>query len=341
MEPIEPFHSAFEDPSLEDFLVTVRLLTPQIEPILCEVYRSGRGRPPYDPLAMLLAILYRTRTHSLRQLCRELRSNPQLLVSVGLSKTPTHQAFSVFINRIGEERLRRISELVVHELVRCWPDFGQVLSIDGTVVKAYAKRNRGFLSSTDPDARLGYKEHLSGKPRFEFGYRFTFATEARYEVPITGVTTPANTNENQVFPTILKQAKNLGLPLDIVTADAQYDSRRNLWLTIGYGAKPVIALNPRSSKTAKQTGTRRGDAILPIRRNSPEWKRYLAMRSASERVNSALKDHVGLKTLKARRLSRVATFFWICILAKQLFALSAARLGRDDLSRSHLVWCYR
>jgi len=214
------------------------------------------------------------------------------------------------------------------------------MSIDGTVVKAYAKRNHGFLSVTDPDARLGYKEHRSGKPTFEFGYRFTIATEAKYEVPITGVTTPANTNENRVFPIILKQAKNLGLPLDVVTADAQYDSRRNLWLTIGYGAKPVIALNPRSSKSAKQTGSRRGDAILPIRRNSTEWKRYLAMRSASERVNSALKDHVGLKTLKARGLSRVTTFFWICVLTKQLFALSAARLGRDDLSRSILVWCY-
>jgi hypothetical protein len=230
---------------------------------------------------------------------------------------------------------------VVTELRRYWSDFGEVVSVDGTVVKAYAKRNHGFLSSTDPDARLGYKEHCSGKPRFEFGYRVTIGTDATYEVPITGVTTPANTNENKAFPIILKRAKTLGLPLDVVTADAQYDSRRNIWLAIGHGAKPVIPLNPRSSKSAKQTGSRRGDVILPIRRNSPEWKRYLAMRSASERVNSALKDHVGLKTLKSRRLSRVATFFWICVLTKQLFALSAARLGRDDLSRSHLVWCYK
>jgi hypothetical protein len=231
--------------------------------------------------------------------------------------------------------------MIVGEIKGYWSDFGQVLSVDGTVVKAYAKRNHGFLSATDPDARLGYKEHCSGKPSFEFGYRFTILTDARYEVPITGITTPANTNENRVFPILLKCVRDLNLPLEVVIADAQYDSRRNLWLAISHGAKPVIALNPRSSKTAKQTGSRRGDAILPIRRNSPEWKRYLAMRSASERVNSALKDHVGLKTLKSRRLSRVATFFWICVLTKQLFALSAARLGRDDLSRSHLVWCYK
>jgi transposase len=338
---MESPQSIFENPSIEDFLATVDVLAPFIVPILIEAYALKPRRPPYSPLGMLKSILYRTRTESLRQLTRELRSNPNLRLELGLSRAPTHQAFSFFINRIGPERLQQISERVIAELRRYWPDFGAILSVDGTVVKAYAKRNRGFLSSTDPDARLGYKEHSAGKPQFEFGYRFTIGTEARYEVPITGVTTPANTNENKAFPAILKRVKSLGLPLDVVTADAQYDSRRNIWLTIGYGAKPVIALNPRSSKSVQQTGTRRADAILPIRRNSPEFKRYLAMRSASERVNSALKDHVGLKTLKSRRLSRVATFFWICVLTKQLFALSAARLRRDDLSRSHLVWCYK
>jgi hypothetical protein len=290
---------------------------------------------------MLKALLYRTRTESLRQLCLELQSNPRLLGLTGLSKVPSHQTFSNFVTRIGEERLGRISGLVVGELRKYWSDFGEIISVDGTVVKAYARNNRGIRSTTDPDARFGYKEHKpSGKPDFEFGYRLTIASDGRYEVPITGVTTPANANESRLYPSILGQARNLGLPFEVVVADAQYDSRRNLWLTIGYGAKPVIQLNPRASKMAKLTGTRRSDAILPIRRNSPEWKRYQAMRSASERVNSALKDHVGLKTLKTRRLQRVAAFFWACMLAKQLFALSAARLGRNDLARSSLAWCY-
>lgn len=321
-------------------MATIDSLRWAIEPIIKEPYSGRRGRPPYDPLCVLKAILYRTRTDSLRQLCRELRSNPRLLRLMGLAKVPPHQTFSVFLKRIGEERLRRISQLIVVELRNYWPDFGRILSVDGTVVKAFAKRNRGFLSTTDPDARLGYKEHRSGKPVFEFGYRFTIASDGQREIPITCITKPANANESRLFPAILKQVRNLGIQFEVLIGDAQYDSKRNIWLTIAYGAKPIIPLNPRSSKTAKQTGTRRADAILPIARNSPEWKRYLAMRSSSERVNSSLKDLVGLETLKVRRLPQIAAFFWICAIAKQLFALSAARLGRDELCRSVLVWCY-
>ena len=172
---------------------------------------------------MYKAILYRTRTPSLRQLCRELKANERLLKLVGLSKVPTHQTFSVFINRLGEDRASRIGQLVVKELRKYWPDFGRVLSVDGTVVKAYAKRNRGFRSTTDPDARLGYKEHRSGKPVFEFGYRVTIATDGEREIPITCVTKPANANESRLYPTILNQANKLEIPFEVVTADAQYD----------------------------------------------------------------------------------------------------------------------
>jgi len=259
---------------------------------------------------------------------------------MGLSRVPTHQTFSVFLKRIGEDRLQRISQLIVLELKKYWPDFGKVLSVDGTVVKAYAKRNRGFLSTTDPDARLGYKEHRSDKPSFEFGYRHIIASDGQREIPITAVTKPANANESGFLQPILRQVWNLGIRFEVLVADAQFDSRKNISLTIAYGAKPIIPLNPRSSKTAKETGTRTSDFILPIPRNSPKWKKYLAMRSSSERVNSSLKDLVGLETLKFRRLPRVASFFWICAIAKQLFALSAARLGRDELCRSVLVWCY-
>lgn len=311
-----------------------------IRHILDEAYNRGRGRPPYDPLAMYKAILYRTRTPSLRQLCRELKANERLLKLVGLPRVPTHQTFSVFINRLGEDRARRLSELIVRELRKYWPDFGRVLSVDGTVVKAYARRNRGIRSTTDPDARPGYKDHRLGKILYEFGYRLTIAADGEREIPITGLTTPANANESVLYPTILRQAKNVGTPFEIVIADAQYDSKKNIWTTIRYGAKPVIQLNPRSSKSAKLTGKRRGDALLPIPRNSPRWKHYMAMRSASERVNSILKKHLGLESLKVRGLRRVATFFWICIVAKQLQALTAARLARPDLTRNVLVWCY-
>jgi hypothetical protein len=245
------------------------------------------------------------------------------------------------VNRLGEDRLRRISELVVQGLRQYWPEFGKVLAIDGTVVKANAMNNLGIRSTSDPDARWGYKEHVKkGEPKWEFGYRFTIATDAEHEIPVTGITTPANKNESPLYPGLLKRVNIMGLPLDVVVTDALYDSKANIAITIAYKARPVIPLNTRSSKTAKLTGTRRGDVILPIRRNSDEWKRYLRMRNASEHVNRSLKEDVGLGTLKVRRLPRVACFFWICMIAKQFFALSALRLGKPELARYAAVWCH-
>jgi transposase len=327
-------------PSIEDFLATVESLSVEIKLILFEAYSGVRGRPPYNPLAMLKAVLYRTRTQSLRQLCKELIANKRLLQLIGLPRVPTHQTFSVFINRIGEDRARRISQIVIRELKKHWPDFGRIISVDGTVVKAYAKRNRGFHSTTDPSARLGYKDHRSGKPVFEFGYRMIIATDTEREIPIAGITKPANANESRLFPDVLRQVKNNKIDFEVVIADAQYDSRKNMWTTIAYKAKPIIPLNPRSSQKVKITGKRSADFYLPIQRNSPQWKKYLAMRSSSERLNSVLKKHLGLESLKVRSLNRVSAFFTICIMARQLQALTAARLVRPELCRQVLVWVF-
>jgi transposase len=163
-------------PRIEELMATLESLRSEIKPILDEAYCQKRGRPPYETLTLLKALLHRTRTQSLRQLCRELQANPRLLGLTGLSKVPSHQTFSNFATRISEERFRRISGVVVGKLRKYWPDFGEIISVDGTVVKAYARNNRGIRSTTDPDARLGYNEHKpSGKPDFEFGYRLTIA----------------------------------------------------------------------------------------------------------------------------------------------------------------------
>jgi transposase len=320
-------------------MATADTLRSRIEPILLDPY-SGRGRPPYPPFNMFKALLYRTRITSLRQLCRKLRADKRLFALTGLPRVPPHQTFSVFINRLGDTRFRAINNLLISELKKVWPDLGRVVSVDGTVVKGWAKNNAGKRSTTDPDARFGFKEKILSKPYFVFGYRATVACDAEREIPLLTVVTPANANESRLYPTILRQTKDLGINFEVVTADRLFDSRRNIAITIGYGGKPVIGLNTRGSKYAKEHGRRRGDAILPIQRNSEEWKHYYAMRSASERVFASLKEQLGFTTLKARRLARVASFFMLCVIGKLLTALTAARLNRTDLSRSVLVWSY-
>lgn len=338
-EKLAPSHW-LKAPSIEDWMATTDALRPVIEPILREVYSNRRGRPPYCPFSMFKALLYRTRIGSLRQLCRKLKADKRLLELTGLPRVPTHQSFSVFVNRLGFERFRAINNLILAELSKFWPDLGKIVSVDGTVVKAFAKRNLGDRSTTDPDARLGFKEKLQKRPLFIFGYRATVCCDAERELPLVTIVTPANANESKLYPTILRQTRDLGINFEVVTADKLFDSKRNIALTIGYKAIPIIGLNPRGSKTAKQTGKRRGDVILPVQRDSERWRYYYSMRSASERLFASLKEQLGFAALKTRRLGRVASYFLLCTIAKLLTALSAARLGRSDLIRSVIPWSY-
>lgn len=321
-------------------MATVDALACLIEPVLLEAYSRSLGRPPYPPLDMFKALLLRTRTDSIRQICLKLARDKHLLELTGLPKVPTHQLFSVFIRRIGPERFRRINNLLVAELGKQYPDFGKIISVDGTVVKAFAKNNLGDTSSTDPDARFGFKEKKKGKRILEFGYRSTAPCDAKYELPLFSITTAANGSESKLFRTILRQMKDQGIGFDVVTADKLFDSKLNNSLTMSYHAIPIIGLNPRGSKKAKKSGKRPSDANLVIQRGTKEWRHYYRMRTASERVFSSLKKQLHFADLKTRGLARVACHFTLAIIAKLLTALSALRLGREDLTRSVVPWGY-
>lgn len=328
-------------PSIEEWMATVDSLAPQIISILNQAYSPGSGRPPYLHLGMFKGSLLRTRYASQRQICEKLRKDKSFLDLTGLPKAPTHQTFSNFIRRVGPERFRLINNLLIAEMKKRCPDFGKILSVDGTVVKSFAKNNHGDRSSTDPDARWGFKEKKKGRPVFEFGYRSTVPCDAKYELPLFSITTPANANESKLYPTILRQTKDLGIDFEVVIADKLFDSNLNNALTLGYKAIPIIGLNTRGSKRAKKTGKRIGDKrYLIIQRKTKKWRHYYRMRPASERVFSSLKKQLNFADLKTRRLARVACHFTLCIIAKLLTALSAFRLGREDLSRSVLPWSY-
>jgi len=324
---------------LSVMISTIFTLRPQIVPVLEEAYSPNRRRPRFDPFLLLVVAIFRSTTWSYREICRELTREGDLFRLIGLSKFPSPQLLSLFVRRLGYERLQRISVIIIREIQKFWPDFGQVISIDGTTVRAYARNDKGLRSSSDPDATWGYKEHNKKKePKWMFGYRPIIVTEAQYEVPMTGDVTSAKDNESPFLIPLLKLTREIGIPLDVVVADAMYDSLLNLHVAILFHMRPVIVLNPRSSKTAKATGKRKSDWILPITRNSDEWKRFLRMRNASEHVNKSLKFDVGLNTLTLRGLARVKAFFWLCMLAKQLMAFSAARIGRPDLADNVTVW---
>jgi hypothetical protein len=140
-----------------------------------------------------------------------------------------------------------------------------------------------------------------------------------------------------LYPEILVRTKSSGNRVDVAIADAGYDSKRNILLSIKHHAIPIIKLNPRRSKEKRN---RRADYLLPVGGNSDEWNRYYETRSSVERVFSRLKEELGLNHLKLRGLERVEVHFAICLITMTAIALGATVTGFSQLALCIEPWRY-
>jgi len=206
------------------------------------------------------------------------------------------------------------------------------LVTDSTLVEAYANPNNGDATS-DPDAGWGVKEVCDGKPIYVYGYKLHIVCDAKYDAPVGYVVTSANRNDSPQYSILIDYVASL-VSFKVLIADCGYDSKKNILLTLKHRAVPIIHLNPRRGGRKK----RGSDYILPISRNSSEWRRFYSMRASIERVNSRLKLELGLKHLKLRRLERVRVHFLLCLITMLLIALAAITSGHDELSRSIDPW---
>ena len=169
------------------------------------------------------------------------------------------------------------------------------------------------------------------------GYKLQISSDADSGIPLDYLVVPANRNDSRLYPEILLRTKSSGNRIDVVIADAGYDSKRNILLSIKHHAVPIIKLNPRRSKEKRK---RRADYLLPVRRDSDEWNRHYEMRSSVERVFSRLKEELGLNHLKLRSLERVEVHFAICLITMTAIAAGATATGFSNLVLCIEPWRY-
>jgi transposase len=254
---------------------------------------------------------------------------------LGLRTAPCHDSFSEFTKRIGTGTLRAIMTEIVQRLRRVFPGFGEIIAADSTLIKGYSNGRR--KPASDHDASWGVSGKELGKPKYVFGYKVHLACDAQYGLPIVHITTPANKSDSIVYSELLKAVSSTNTSARVAIADAGYDSKRNILLTLKQCTIPIIAFNPRRSKNKKG---RRADYILPVKRGSDEWNRFYSMRSAVERIFSRLKLELGLDDLRLKRLGRVDVHFTVTLISMLMLALASVTTENPDLVRSIEPWRY-
>jgi transposase len=309
-----------------------------VEALLLSKYKRRR-RPPHPPLAMFKALIYQRlkQIPSWRKLASTLKADPDLIAQLGFQRPPCHDSFSEFAIRIGDETLGELFVGFVERIRAAVPDLGKnVVAVDATLVRGYAKPRPPRRQKTDPNAAWGVSGDKFGKPLYVYGYKLQVMSDADYELPLTFTVASANKSEMTLFPDHLKQLLNRGNNPRVLLADAGYDSKKNTLLCLKYGIKPVIAINPRRTGRKK----RRGDYLLPIQRDSEMWDYYYSKRSAAERLFSRLKLELGLLHLKRRTIPRVKFHLAICLIAMLVVAHASLSNGHPELSLSVEQWRY-
>jgi len=315
--------------------VLSRLDLDDIEDVVWEPYhKDGPGRPPRKPMGIFKALIVKRLRHipSDRELYRRLWSDPELreICDIEAEEKPYHPTqLTRFRRRVGSERLERVMNVIVEELVGGGVIKGETVVMDATFIKAYSKRDphdnsRGY---SDPEAKVG----RSGKT-YELGYKMHVAADSGSELPLAIILAPANENEKKHAHKLLQKTlmATKGRVRTLV-ADSQYSSRKMREKISTHGVEAVISYP--AYQCPKEEGLLRVDKHF--RTQGPTRERRIYRRRASiERMLSRLKEHLGLNRHRVRGLRSVAIHVLMCITTMLLVALAALRLKRPEKARS-------
>jgi IS5 family transposase len=312
-----------------------RLNLDDIEEVVSEVYhQEGAGRPPRKPIGIFKALIVKRvkQIPSDRELYRRLWNDPDLreICDIETDQRPYHPSqMTRFRNRIGIERLERIMDRMVEELLKGGLIIGKVIVMDATFIKAYSKRDphENSRGSSDPQARVG----RNGKT-FELGYKLHIAADAKSELPVAVIVAPANENEKRYSSNLFDKAlKNVKHRTETLVADSQYSCKKLRDQCSAYHVRPVIPYPANQSRGEK--GLLRVDRYFRTHGSTAE-RRIYRKRAAAERVNSRLKDQLSLERHRVRNLRRIAIHALLCTIAMLLNALAALKLNKLEKARS-------
>ena len=317
--------------------VLSRLGLDDVEEVLWEPYhKDGPGRPPRKPIGIFKALIVKRlrQIPNDRELYRRLWNDPELrrICDIESEEKPYHPSqLTRFRGRVGSERLERVMNLIIMELVDGGIIDGETVVMDATFIEAYSKRDphdnsRGF---SDPKARVG----RNGKT-YDLGYKAHIAADLKSELPLAFIAAPANENEKRHAYRLLcktfETTKKEGRVKTLVT-DSQYSGKMLREKVSTNGVEPVI-LYP-ANQRRKEKELLRVDKHF--RTHGPARERRIYRQRASiERIVSRLKEQLNLDRHRVKGLRNITTHIMFCIITMLLVASAALRLKKPEKARS-------
>ncbi|MCH8026447.1 MAG: transposase, partial [Chloroflexi bacterium] len=251
-EELEKIFEALDDGELIDALEATR----------------WTGRPGYPVRVMwrtLVASFYLGVVHD-TDLVRALRSNPLLASACGIDRpedVPSKFAYCRF-----RKKLIMFNDLVAKILTACvdhlrekLPNFGAIVAVDATDVKAWAN---GLHQETDPDAGTGAK-HKSSRRFYWYGYKVHLAVDADSELPISFTVTRANVYDGKHLAPVLKEAQqqyDWFRPAHVL-ADKGYDAKA-CFQFVGEEMKAIPVIDVQKTRAKKARDARPCEAMPVI-----------------------------------------------------------------------------
>ena len=315
--------------------VLSKLNLDDIEEVVREPYhKDGAGRPPRNPMGIFKALVAKRLRHipGDRELYRRLWNDPELreICDVEAEQKPYHPSqLTRFRKRVGPERLEKIMNMIINELVEGKVIHGETVVMDAPFIKAYSKRDPhdNQRGSSDPDAKVG----RDGKT-YDLGYKAHISDDSESELPIAFIVAPANENEKRhAYKLLDKTLEATNGRVKKLVADSQYSSKRFRKKAADCGVEAVIPYP--ANQRLKEKGLLRVDKHF--RTHGPACERRIYKRRASiERTNSRLKEQLSLNEHKVRGLRNIVIHVLLCIITMLLVAVAALRLNKPEKARS-------
>lgn len=316
-------------------LILSKLDLGDIEEVVWEPYHTdGPGRPPRNPMGLFKALVTKRlrQIPSDRELYRRLWKDPELreVCDIETEQKPYHPSqLTRFRKRVGPERLGRIMNGIIEELVDGGVIDGETVVMDATFIKAYSKRDLHDDSrgSSDPEARVG----RNGKT-YDLGYKVHISADSESELPVAFIGAPANENEKKhAYKLLDKTLKATRGRIKKVVADSQHSSERFRKKAADCGMEAVVPYP--ANQRPREKGLLRVDKRF--RTHGPTRERRIYRQRASiERMISRLKEQLSLNKHRVKGLRNIAVHVLMCIITMLLVAVAALRLKRPEKARS-------
>jgi len=283
---------------------------------LVSLYRGEggvMGRPPYDPVVilkmLLLCYLYDMSHRRVESYVNDSLSAKWFLGLAVDEPAPDHTTLTVFKRRVvehgGQDCLVGLLGEVVRQAVEQGIEFGSIQVVDSThteadvnIPKDDRRQNKGGKGPRDGGARWGVKHtrkrrnergEVVRQRQFIYGYKMHTSMNASSEMITSIVVTGSQAHDGKQFPQLVDRDQELGLPIEIYSADRGYDGGENHYLLESRGLHSAIRLN--DYRTQKKD---KNKEVWFTLQNSDTYRRGQQVRFKIERKYGEAKRNHGL-----------------------------------------------